>query len=1228
MLNKKTRPISLISACLFSLLATFQLSSEPTAGFRLNTLSVKDGLPNTSVSAILQDKNEYLWFGTQGGLARYNGIDFKIFSQDPFDNNSLNHNLIQTMMLDTDGTIWIGTYNSLCHFDPVSERFTRYLHIEDNSTTLSNNVVTSIFRDSSGKLWVGTLNGLNLMKDDGTFTRFLPTQENPSSLPHKVVRAISEDSSGNIWVGTYGGISRFDDATQSFHTLSSKDEQGALPGDSVMTITRNTDKNILWFGLWSGGIVKLNTETGETVNIETPGFNIYTTQFDSEGNLWAGTWGQGILIIDPDTGSIQNYSSENSEDLANDIIYSLYEDNSGVLWIGTNGGGLNKYVKRHNRFNYYPNRSPEKDLLSKGKIYALTEDSRHRIWVGIYGSGVNRIEQDGSVVKYTHNPEDPASLSNNIINRILEDSRGNLWIATNNGFCLYQTETDDFKQIYNPFAPDDLSSNIFYRIFEDRDGLIWFGTYNSGLLVMDPETDSFTQYRSTEEEPESISDNLVRAIMQDSKGQIWIGTNSGLNLFRSESGTFRRFMHGEEGTLSSNDIRCLYENKDGKIWAGSTGGGISVYDPETEDFSYISRKDGLLSNNILDIKSADNGEIWITEQNGISIYMEEHNSFRNITSSSGLLEGDLTCPSLFTDDGSVFCGGTNGITVVPFSFTEENPYLPDIRIINIMINGQTFFNSDTPLKNGTINLKHYQKNINIELNSTDYSFPQQNRFVYKLEGFSPEWTSAGKRHYISYTNMPPGKYIFYARGSGSRNNWSEKTLQLKINIKPHPMLSNPAIIIYSLLVIAASIALISSFQRKKRRVQEEAEEARRRNRELELRVEERTAEIDEARRLAEEASGAKSLFLANMSHEIRTPLNGILGMLTLLEKTAEGSEQKQYIDYSQISAENLLLLLDDILDYEKLKSGKVKITEEDFNLPDIIEYIRSLFSESAAGKNIQIEIIFETMPPDSLMGDRRKLTQILSNLLSNAVKYTDSGMITLKIGGMRRDNIFTTQISVSDTGRGIPEEKLETIFDSFEQLDSSYTKTEKGVGLGLAIVDELVTLMHGNITVESTAGEGTEFTFRIPFRISDDIPKKQQRLRSSELVSSGKVKILIAEDEAINRLYITKLLKDAGYDFISCVNGQEACDRYSEFLPDIILMDIGMPIMNGMEAMIKIREMEKKLDRHALLIMLSAHVYKDDIELAKESGADDFLGKPFSEHDFLRSLRHWSEKID
>ena len=1196
------------------------LFGETKDGFRLGHITTADGLPSSSVSSVIQDKNKYLWFGTQGGLARYNGYDFRIFNNAPFDSNSLSHNLIQTMTSDPDGRIWIGTYDGLNLFDPVTERFTRYSHVPGDPSTLSNNIVVSIFIDSRGRLWAGTLNGLNLMRPDGSFRRFFHDPDDESSLPDKVVRTIIEDSDGNVFAGTHGGLARYVEDTGSFEKLVLRTEDGEPAEYAVMAAVYGSRKDEIWLGLWDGGLVRLDTSTMTTEQTALPGINIYKLCLGSEGRLWIGSWGQGIHLYDPATGKTETHTASDTETLSNNVIYSLFEDESGIMWIGTNGGGLHKYVRQHNRFQYLSTDGTGSSGLSEGKVHALFEDSRRYKWVSVYGKGLNRINPDGSISVYEHEAGDDSSLPNNIVNFITEDSGGRIWLGTNGGYALYRPETDDFERHYNPFAPDQPSENIFDRILEDSQGRIWLGTYNSGLLVYSRDDETFLQFQHDPNIETSLSNDLIRDITEDRRGRIWVATNRGLNLYAPERNEFRRFMHGDQGTLSANDTRTIAEDREGNLWIGTAGGGISIYSPEDDAFSYLSRDNGLISNIIYNISTAREGEIWITNQNGISVYSPALLSVRHIDRSSGLLDGEPTSGLLFASDGLVYCGSSTGITGIPLNWKEQKSYYPEVRITRVEVNGTPILNENNPIKNASLNLKHNQNNINIELNCTDYSLPRHNSFIYRLEGFDEDWIQAGHRQFLSYTNLSPGTYTFIARAAGSSNNWSSNLLNLRIRINPNPLISPAAASLYIIAAFSTFILLIRRQRRRQRQIIDAAAETERNNRELEHRVRVRTAEIDEARKTAEEALNAKSLFLANMSHEIRTPLNGILGMLSLLRKTEPNREQEKYIEYSHISAENLLLLLDDLLDYERLMSGKVKLAEEDFRPAEIVEYVTDLFSQQAENKNIMIRSAAASGIPEVLRGDRRKLTQILCNIVSNAVKYTDSGEIDIRCGGRRREETFEYTVRVSDSGRGIPEDKLRTIFNSFEQLDSSYTKTEKGVGLGLAIVDELVRFMNGSIKIDSTPGEGSTFSIELPFKITGTARPARPEPVTPAADRSADIKVLAAEDEAINRLYIRKILADNGYRQVLCNNGLEAVEKYRTESPDIIFMDIGMPVLNGLEAVSKIREIEKNEGGKTPIVMLSAHVYKDDIERAKTAGADDFLPKPFNERDFLRML--------
>ena len=685
----------------------FQLFSEEIQNIRLNHLSIKDGLPNGSVSSIVQDKDGFLWFGTQGGLARYDGYTFEVFNQDPFDDNSLSHNLIQTMSMDPDGCIWIGTYDGLNQFDPITSRFTKYGG-EGTEASLSNNVVTSILRDSRGRLWTGTLEGLNLLQDDRSFRHYLTDQ---------AVRAIAESADGRVWFGTYTGLYVYNEKTNDFSRVLDS---------AVMAIESNPEKNLFWLGSWDKGIIKYDTVSSETTRYDLPGRNIYTLRFGPDDKLWIGNWGQGLSIFDPEDQKFKNYTTENNPALSHDIVYSLLKDKSGVMWIGTNGGGLNTYAEWHNRYKYLEHSDSDKSTISAGKIYTLLEDSDRDIWVGIYNSGINRIDADtGNITRYNFDSEDQHSSGSNIVNEIMQDSKNRIWVLTNSGYSVYNAETDDFTRYYNTEAPDSPSDNIFYRIFEDKDGRIWLGTYNSGIFVIDEENNVQQRFRHIQGDGNSLSSNLVRDILQDSAGRIWIATNNGLNLFQPQTGNFRRFRHGTKGTISSNDIRSLFEDDMGRIWAGTLGGGISIYSPAADSFSYLTKRDGLISNIITAITQPSADEIWIAEQNGITVISRETGAMSYITDSSGLLEGELISNILCTSDNYAWCGGVDGITVIPLKFSSKLEYRPEVRITRLDINGRAYKKDGTAIRNGSIILRNNQNNISIDLNSDDYSFPSQ-----------------------------------------------------------------------------------------------------------------------------------------------------------------------------------------------------------------------------------------------------------------------------------------------------------------------------------------------------------------------------------------------------------------------------------------------------------------------------------------------------------------------
>lgn len=1210
----------LLITLLFSLFI-FQSFAQKNDTFRLDSLSIDDGLSNSSVSAILQDDRGFMWFGTQSGLCRYDGYNFENYYNDPFDENSLPHNQIQCMFRDNEDVLWLGTYNGLSRLNTATGDFTNYPNIENDSTSLSNSVVVAIARDAMGRLWVGTLDGLNLLDENkGTFTRFYNEKGNPFSLPDNSVRTLLKDNNGNLWIGTYGGLSLWNEQTHTFENFQSSEDQiqitinnfkktlsvddprfmgnddffkkilklnvdeKTIPSNYVMTLTNHPFlENTIIVGTWKeknspGGVALFNTESKEVERIESPGKRVYSLITDDRERLWIGTWGNGLVLYNLRGNSYHLYSHKNGDDLSNDIVYSLTQDNSGVVWIGTNGGGINKFVDWKNKFSFLKNNPHDPYSLPSGKIISALQDSKGYLWFGIQGYGISRYDRKNGLFRnYKHIEGNEHSLSNSLVNVLFEDHQGDLWVGTNDGLNQYNRETDDFNRYYSGKEKNSLPDNLIYSIAEDHKGNLWLGSYTKGIYVRDPEGQISRRYKNENDNPDSLSDNLVRSLFVDSLGEVWACTNKGLNRYSKGSDSFIRYMHDrdDKSSLSSNDVRQIFEDSDGDLWIATNGGGVNLYDRGKETFSLISTEDGLLSNSVIAIDENDKGQLLFVTIPGISVYSKRDKSFSIIDKKTGLLSSELTSGFVHTSDGSLYVGGTDGITYIPNITKDLVLYKPEINIKAISILGIPYNDGRAVWSLNNLTLDYSENVLSFEFFLSDYSAEGQNQFAYKLDGFDKDWSYSGNRNYAQYTNLDPGNYEFKVIGADSRNNWNLNGTSLSVLIKPPFWRSTYAYFTYFILGVFSIIFLFTRFKKKQNETIRKIDEQKALNIELENRVQKRTAQIEEARQMAEEATRAKSLFLANISHELRTPLNAVVGFSELLNEEDFSSEKRHIVTSIKTAGKSLTALINDLLDLSKLEAGKMKIHKTPTQLTRVLFEIGHIFKWKAEEKNLKFILDIDPQLPDELMIDETRFRQILINLVGNSVKFTDKGLIKVSVSVIgQRSGKIDLKVDVIDTGCGINDKEIQRIFDLFWQSDRRDLNKPVGTGLGLPIIRNLVSLMNGSLDVKSEKNHGT--TVSIVFKNMTVVPIDEQIIPIQKTWGKqkrfDKVKVLIADDIADNRNLLIEMMKRMNIETISAENGKDAYILTVNEKPDLVFMDLQMPIMDGYTSAVKIKD--------------------------------------------------------
>jgi signal transduction histidine kinase/ligand-binding sensor domain-containing protein/DNA-binding response OmpR family regulator len=1016
----------------------------------------KEGLSNSSISSIVQDKDGFMWFGTQGGLNRYDGKNVKLYEHNPYDENSLPHRLIQTMFLDYEKNIlWIGTYNGLARFDIYKETFKHYPHIPKDKFSLSNEVVTAITTDNEDNVWVGTLNGLNVLNPEtGEIKHYFHDSENSFSLSDDTVRSILKDSKGRIWVGTYHGLNLYHAERDDF-TRYTPENTDNLKSPYIMSLSEDEQGHI-WIGNWGEGIVEFLPDQGVFKDsIVTDDNRIYVINAKDNGRIWAGTWGGGIYeyVLEKKVLNKYVYDQNNLGSISHDVVYSIFLDNSDLLWIGTNGNGLNRLNKDkidYRRFSY----DPQSDVsLSHGKVNSIIEDHRGDLWFGIYDGGLNRYNpNEDKMTVYRNDPNTENSLSNDIVTFIYEDSDNNIWVGTNEGLNLYKSESDDFDHYLPDGTNNNPSGTIPYAMVEDDMGNLWIGYYKNGVDNWNRETGQFQNYRMDADDLNSLSDNLVYWIIQDREGDIWIGTNNGLNCFDPDSEEFVSYFNDPDdiNSLSNNTARMLMEDSKGRIWIGTTSGGVNLYDKEKDAFLHYNGNNGLSDNAILSMLEDDKGDIWVATSYGINIIDPETGVITLISEEDGLWGMEFNSGHLKTSGGNLLFGSMHGVYSFRSSPNKVNFYKPKIQIVEIMVMNEPLKSNGPYYLLEDIDLSYNENFLSFEFISIDYHAPSKNQYAYRLSGVDNDWVYIGTRNYVSYSNLSPGQYEFQVKASNSDGVWNENPKVLSIMINPPPWRSWWAYLIY-----IASIAAVIYFIKLA----------------TDLKIKKEKAEI---------SNKEKTEFLANMSHEIRTPMNSIIGFSKLLKQSSLNDTQKQYLESVNASAQSLLGIINDILDLSKIEAGKLELEMIKTDINEIINKSIEIIRYPSFEKNLELLLEIQPDIPRFLVTDPTRLRQILINLMGNAVKFTEKGEVKLKVNFEKIDEKkgkFT--FSVSDTGIGISKDQMKKIFSNFSQGDISITRKFGGSGLGLAISNLLVQKLGGKLELNSVPEAGSKFSFSL-----------------------------------------------------------------------------------------------------------------------------------------------------
>ena len=1185
---------------LFSFFGLFVSKSLTQTQPIFQKIDQSQGLSSSRITGIAKEKNGFVWISTQYGLNRYDGHSIKAYTKQ---NSNIVSNDISGLYLDSKNRIWLTTYGSgLNLYDRINDTFISFKNAKNDKYSILSDRINTLIEDKNGNLLIGTEKGLSILNFDEKKFYNYPFDE------YKTVNVVSiyEDSNGRIWIGTFSsGIFLFDNQTKKFKNIPQEKQQIS---NSINAFTElNSDKIIL--GTSGKGLLTIdlnNYKIADFFKNDDPlneKFKIIRSmKKDSKGNLWVGTDGYGLFelkhpnSIDPIVNNYM-YNSQLSTSLAGNAIYVITEDDNATIWIGTAWNGisiLNNKNQTEIIFSDFIGQNPN-------PVLSIFQNQEY-LFLGLDGNGLNVFDKKTNKTQFF----DEKIVKAKYIQKIIQTKDNNFWFGTfGNGLIKFDLNRKKTTQYLNDFKDENsLSFNDVRDIIEDENQNLWIATWGGGLNYLDVTTNKFSRF--------TIPNNNIISLLKDGK-KIWIATfGGGLSVFDIETKKVETYTFDEKDskTISSNNLFSILKDSKGNLWIGTSGEGINRMNLKTREIERFENDENVKYKNITSIEEDDQKNIWFGSKNGIVKYDYSNKTFSTFTG----LSGDFHINSSFKDDkGFLYFGGINGVLKFdPRKLNNEN-LQPKVAIRNFKLFNKEVTVGDEEIiqKNiesvTDITLKHFQNVITFEFSALKFPFSQNCEYAIKMENFEQDWRTIGKDRTATFTNLSPGNYVFKVKSKEVGANWGEEFTSINIKILRPFWLTWWAYIIYSLLILfflylfrknSISWAKLKSS----------------------LELEKLTHEKDV------ELYNLKQQFFTNISHEIRTPVTLILSSINRLFDNNKLQDSKQIKAAHTIRRNsNLLLrLVNELLDVRKLESNDIVLNVSKNEFVSFVKEIYLSFSDIALDRNIKYTFRTDNTT-QFLFFDRNQLEKVVFNLISNAFKFTnDSGTIEVFIEDTNNEVILT----VKDNGIGISTEDLKKIFNRFYQVKNVQSKNNRGFGLGLAIVKDVVELHKGNINVTSNYKKGSSFEvhlmkgnhFDSDENMDSELENNTNTIEKLEKKISDKKKqittILIVEDNLEIQESLKEILEQESYEVIQAFDGEDGLKKASTELPDLIISDIMMPKMDGIELSKKIKI--NGITSHIPIIILTAKTAEKDKMEGFETGADEYIIKPYNE-DILKN---------
>ncbi|GGH06527.1 hybrid sensor histidine kinase/response regulator transcription factor [Pedobacter zeae] len=1191
---------------------------------------MENGLSQNSVMAIAQDKNQFVWMGTRHGLNRYDGYRFKIYNSSSDSPSSISDNVITSLLSDSKGRLWIGTENGLNIYNEKTDRFLR-INKKSSAKSFSCDSVECLYEDQQKNIWIGTYNGLNLVlnAEKQLFKKFLfDRTEHRTGV--NIIFSIFKDDQQNLWVGTFNGLVRIyqEKGKYRFEIFRHKaNDPKSISSNAVKSIVIDNQKR-LWLGTYNGLNLfdyKHKTFTRYQTSVTDPNSivnnDIRKLMCDRAGNIWIGTQ-EGLSILDPNKLKFSNYryDPEQNSGLSQNSIHSIFQDLNGSMYVGTFYKGVNVVYPSATPFTVYRN-SKKQQGLSSNIVSAMAEDKLHNLWIGTEGGGLNYINRSThTFTYYKSEPSNPNGLNSNLIKTLCLDKNDQLLVGTHRGgLYVFNPAAHTFRKITNVKDVKNTPGGAeVIAITEDSNGTVWVGS-RDGLSTLSKTNGVYASSTVKSVLEKNLRNKYIQVIFEDQAKNLWIGTRAGLYEYNPAAKRITAYYQDKTNTkgLKSEYINCIMQLKNGNICIGTALGGLSIFDKQSKRFKNYNEEDGLPNSNVFGIIEDEEKNLWISTDKGLSKLVTSTGKFINYTKSDGLAGNNFNIGSFLKDShGELFFGGYDGLTAFYPKQIDINK-----NVSPITFTGLKLFNQPVEVNGGNailkedikdihqITFKHDENDFTIDFALLNYIKPEKNSYSYILKGHSKDWVKTDIPS-ASYADLPSGDYTFIVKGNNNDGNPSDKAASLKITILPPFWATWWAYFIY-LAFFSGLLFLIVRY--------------------LFVRA---------LLKRTEDMQKMKLNFFTYVAHEIRTPLTLILGPLENLSSQYQtDTELNRQIIPIKNNANRLMRLITELMDFRKAETGHLNLHVTEDNIIAFINEIFISFAHLAQANDIQYEFIHE-QENINLFFDKRQLEKVMFNLLSNAFKFCGKGG-EISVSVLESSDEVT--ISISDNGTGIPAESLKGLFRDYFQVDEQ--QSQIGTGIGLALSKAIVEEHQGSIAVESTPAENgsrgfTKFTVKLKkgkshfktavFDGIKDYPaqpglytqyaeEENTAINPEKEIDPAAKTVLVVEDNPEIRSLISSVL-GGHYQIVQMENGLLGWETAIETLPDLIICDIMMPVMDGIELCKRLKEDERT--SHIPVIILTARSSHIHQVSGLETGADAYITKPFSPQLLLLNARN------